>query len=375
MVGEPDHRVQHGSSTGPNRHYHARDDRLGQAAPEERGHLSSECLPGPKRPRKPETAWTQDGHYGPRSSRQRLRSLSLHPSLFLHSIPDSKIVAIHARVASASSSRTSSSPRPDRLGTWKPWSAPSTTCSVALSPNPSQAEANSFSGARASRVPWRKSMGTPTSARWSARSAPGLPGGWSGKPKKRRLALPRCPGGAPEARWRRPWRSCAPPHGLPAGKDGKAATGDFMRCRQCGPDGLEQDGAVVRPSAPLFHVGKLVPEGGDASLREPLRHSLHEAVAYTGSGPVAEDQEAARVGGLQQECGNLSRTRRRSKAVLDLGVQPALRLRADQGIPTSTENRLWSQSRWSTPASAVSSREIVKRSTTSGSDDRLISTV
>ncbi len=198
MVGEPDHRVQHGSSTGPNRHYHARDDRLGQAAPEERGHLSSECLPGPKRPRKPETAWTRDGHYGPRSSRQRPRSLSLHPSLFLHYIPDSKIVAIHARVASASSSRTSSSPRPDRLGTWKPWSAPSTTCSVALSPNPSlgprrrpvptvsgrgshgqhprrRAASPSHptprkprpiaSGARASRVPWRKSMGTPTSAR------------------------------------------------------------------------------------------------------------------------------------------------------------------------------------------------------------------
>src|SRR5690606_25552634 len=84
------------------------------------------------------------------------------------------ILRAHSATASTSSSSTSASVRPERLSTWNEWSAPSTTCSVARSPSRACTWRISSRSARSSRVPWRKSMGTPTSSRCAARSVAGF---------------------------------------------------------------------------------------------------------------------------------------------------------------------------------------------------------
>src|SRR5438445_613116 len=69
--------------------------------------------------------------------------------------------------------------------TWNEWSASATTWSVARG-SPSITGRSSASSARSSRVPCRKSTGTSTVARCSARSTPGLPTGCSGNPTNAR---------------------------------------------------------------------------------------------------------------------------------------------------------------------------------------------
>ncbi|MBL9016102.1 MAG: tetratricopeptide repeat protein [Myxococcales bacterium] len=93
---------------------------------------------------------------------------------------------IHAAAVAASSSITSPRDRPERTSTSKPWSAPSTTCSVARAPSCFTTGVRRGSGASSSRVPWRNSSGPGACARCSARSVPGLSGGCSGKPKNTR---------------------------------------------------------------------------------------------------------------------------------------------------------------------------------------------
>ena len=138
---------------------------------------------------------------------------------------------------------------------------------------------------------------------------------------------------------------------------------------------FSRNGSVVRSPAPLLHVGKLVPERGDTLVRQPLCRGLHEAVAHAGTGSVPEDEEAAGLGRLEEQSRDLAGTLRGLEAVLAKGVQRALRLRSNHGTWIATENRVRSQSRWSMPPSVVSSSEIVKRSSISGSDDVVISTV
>src|SRR6267143_285286 len=129
--------------------------------------------------------------------------------------PHSSLVT-HSPTATVSSSSTSASVRPDRLRTWNEWSPPSTRCSVARWPSRWTRDSSSFRSAKSSRVPCKKSIGTSTRARCSARVSPGRPGGCSGKPRK---TSPRTPGSGCAA--------CAvevmrPPNDLPPATRGSA---------------------------------------------------------------------------------------------------------------------------------------------------------
>ena len=101
-----------------------------------------------------------------------LRSRSLG-----HAAPAGRSARAQPTIVSASSPMTSSGARPDRLSTSNEWSPPSTRWSVARGPSPWHTWVMRSTGAKGSRVPWRKSIGTFTWRRWSARRVPGCPGG------------------------------------------------------------------------------------------------------------------------------------------------------------------------------------------------------
>src|SRR5258706_4484027 len=95
-------------------------------------------------------------------------------------------LAIHLVIRSRRSAMTSASFRPVRAGTWNEWSASSNISSVARSPRRFTIGSSNVRSARASREPWRKSIGTFTWKRCAGRSSEGFPAACNGNPIKPR---------------------------------------------------------------------------------------------------------------------------------------------------------------------------------------------
>ena len=64
-----------------------------------------------------------------------------------------------------------------------------------------------------------------------------------------------------------------------------------------------------RPRA-VLHVGKVVAEGRYARLSHPIRDGLQGGVSHIRAGPVAEDEEVARVAGPHEQGGDFPLLRR-----------------------------------------------------------------
>ena len=60
----------------------------------------------------------------------------------------------------------------------------------------------------------------------------------------------------------------------------------------------------------MFHVRKVVAEGGYARLCHPLRDGLKGKVSHVGAGAVTQHKQVARAGGPEQQGGDLSLLRR-----------------------------------------------------------------
>jgi hypothetical protein len=57
----------------------------------------------------------------------------------------------------------------------------------------------------------------------------------------------------------------------------------------------------IGPAGPPLHVGKLIPQGRDAPLRQPLRDRFEERVPHPGTGAVREHVEQPRTVRAQQQ--------------------------------------------------------------------------
>ena len=107
-------------------------------------------------------------------------------------------------------------------------------------------------------------------------------------------------------------RRHATTHGFAAGDEGKVArkvVGSLDRC----PDRREQDWPKVRATPSRLHVRELVSEGGHADFAEGLRYRCHEGMPHPGPRAVAQDVQAGRMSGPEQEAGNITAALGREK--------------------------------------------------------------
>ena len=94
----------------------------------------------------------------------------------------------------------------------------------------------------------------------------------------------------------------------------RLAAGNERQRRQkpggCGNRGADRGLGDVRrigPPGPLFHVRELIAQGGDAALREPLRHALQERMRHAGSRAVRQHETRPGIGRRQQQARNPGR--------------------------------------------------------------------
>ena len=152
---------------------------------------------------------------------------------------------------------------------------------------------SSSRSASLSRVPWRKSMGRPTSARCAPRSGRGLARPREGGSRRTRGPAP------PEAPPRTPPVDVIrPPMDLPpatSGRSGATRAASATAERTV----FTRTGAGFGRLAARLHVGEVIAEGGHAPPRQAVGGRLHEGVAHARSGTVAEDVQrtALRRGG------------------------------------------------------------------------------